>query len=216
MEGQWPGPQSTPSAEHLIRAPPGRGRERTFGGRWTWVAEFQNELHENTGFLPQGGSQGAVAVSKPNPSLWEETRSHSCKQAALWSLLLRNEKKTSPWLYFLVETEGCAHKPLRTCPAFDRLQLLPAGRFLDRLLFSPDSTLISSQTGLRTAHRQFLFSLQEHHKRKRAEKRENCNPDGRAAWDSALSPRSVLRQKAGGQLWRWVSGWGWGRDRGGN
>lgn len=72
------------------------GHEWTFSEDWMRGAAFQNELHANTRFLFQGNSRGAVAVSKPNPRPWEEACSHDCKQAAPWSLLLRNEKKTTP------------------------------------------------------------------------------------------------------------------------
>ena len=86
-------------------------------GTWAGLqgAGFQNEPHTNTRFLSQGNSQEAMAVSKPNPSPWQETCSHGRKWAALWSLLLRNERKPNHLLYFLVKIEDCVCKPLQTC-----------------------------------------------------------------------------------------------------
>lgn len=51
-------------------------------GKGSWVPKWTS--HEPR-FLSQGNSQGAVAVSKLNPRLWEETCSHDCEQAAPWS-----------------------------------------------------------------------------------------------------------------------------------
>lgn len=121
----WKGPQAT---EHHISLVISSGRHRgthwTFGGGWTRAAEFQNELHKQDSFLgaaPKGPWQCPNRIAAPG-----KKRSHTCKPAAPWSLLLRMEENlVAPWLG---PKGSCVDKPLQTRPGFYHLQLLAARR----------------------------------------------------------------------------------------
>lgn len=133
------------------------GAEHRLG---TWVglnvAWFQNEPHANTRFLSRGNSQGATAVSKPNPSPWQKTCSHDCKQAAPWSLLLRDERNPNHRCRSWSKLKIVIVNLCELAFALNHLQFLPVRMSFSWLLFSSDTLLISSWIGFRKVHQQLL------------------------------------------------------------
>ena len=92
--------------------------------------------------------------------------------------------------------------------------------FFSRLLFSSDTILISSRTGLSKAHQQFLFVFQASHKRKLAEEKgeKNVIAIRIVVCYSSFSLQIVLRRKSWGytglEMCMEAGGWGWRKRQG--